>query len=69
VEGVKNVVAPSVYRQAMTESVNNLHFLGFQVRFLKPSRTTHPDIAIELGFTVTKSVEVAAKNQLRSINC
>jgi hypothetical protein len=46
VEGVKNVAAPSVYRQVMTEAVNNLQFLGFKVRFLKPSRTTHPDKAM-----------------------
>ncbi len=43
--GVKNVAAPAVYRQAMTEAVKNLQFLGFKVRFLKPSRTTHPDKA------------------------
>ena len=46
VEGVKNVAAPSVYRLAMKEAVNNLQFLGFKVRFLKPSRTTHPDKAM-----------------------
>jgi len=44
--GVKNVVDPHTYQQAMTEAVNNLQFLGFQVRFLKPSRTTHPDKAM-----------------------
>jgi hypothetical protein len=44
--GVKNVAAPAVYRQAMTEAVKNLQFLGFKVPFLKPSRTTHPDKAM-----------------------
>ena len=44
--GVKNVAAPAVYRQAMLEAVKNLQFLGFKVRFLKPSRTTHPDKAM-----------------------
>ena len=44
--GVKNVAIPSVYRQAMAEAVKNLKFLGFKVRFLKPSRTTHPDKAM-----------------------
>lgn len=44
--GVKNVTAPVVYRQAMTEVVKNLQFLGFKVRLLKPSRTTHPDKAM-----------------------
>lgn len=44
--GVKNVAAPAVYRQAMTEAVKNLQFLGFTVRLMKPSRTTHPDKAI-----------------------
>ena len=44
--GVKNVATPSVYRQAMAEAVKNLQFLGFKVRFLKPSRTTHPDKAM-----------------------
>jgi hypothetical protein len=43
---VKNVAAPPAYRQAMTEAVKNLKFLGFKVRFLKPSRTTHPDKAM-----------------------
>jgi hypothetical protein len=43
--GVKNVAAPAVYRQAMIEAVNNLKFLGFKVRFLKPSRITHPNKA------------------------
>ena len=46
VEGVKNVATPAIYRQAMTEAVKNLQFLGFKVRFLKPSRTTHPDKAM-----------------------
>lgn len=54
-EGVKNVVAPHTYQQARTEAVNNLQFLGFQVRLLEPARTTHPNKAIELGFTVTES--------------
>ena len=45
-EGVKNVAAPAVYRQAMTEAIQNLKFLGFKVRFLKPSRTTHPNKAM-----------------------
>jgi hypothetical protein len=45
VEGVKNVAAPSVYRLAMTEAVKNLKFLGFKVRLIKPSLTTHPDKA------------------------
>jgi hypothetical protein len=40
------ILAPSVYRQAMTEAVNNLQFLGFKVRFLKPAYTTHPDKAM-----------------------
>ena len=31
VEGVKNVAAPSVYRQAMAEAVKNLQFLGLVV--------------------------------------
>jgi len=31
-----------IYQQAMTEAVNNLQFLGFKVRFLKPAHTTHP---------------------------
>lgn len=44
--GVKNVAAPPVYRQAMTEAVKNLQFLGFTVRLIKPSRTTHPDKAM-----------------------
>jgi hypothetical protein len=44
--GVKNVAAPAVYRQAMAEAVKNLQFLGFKVRFLKPSLTTHPDKAM-----------------------
>ena len=39
------ILAPYVYRQAMTEAVKNLQFLGFKVRFLKPPRTTHPDKA------------------------
>jgi hypothetical protein len=46
VEGVKNVAAPAVYRQAMTEAVKNLQLLGFKVRFLKPSRTAHSDKAM-----------------------
>ena len=45
-EGVKNVATPSVYRQAMTEAVKNLQFLGFKVSLIKPSRTTHPDKAM-----------------------
>ena len=44
--GVKNVAAPSVYRQAMAEAAKNLKFLDFKVRFFKPSRTTHPDKAM-----------------------
>ena len=55
VEGVKNVVAPSVYRQAMTQAVNNLQFLDFKVRLLKPAHTTHSGKAVELGFSVTAS--------------
>ena len=46
VEGVKNVAAPAVYRQAMTEAIQNLKFLGFKVSLIKPSRTTHPDKAM-----------------------
>jgi hypothetical protein len=40
----------------MTQAVNNLQFLGFKVRFLKPAHITHPGKAIELGFSVTKSI-------------
>ncbi|MBW4639500.1 MAG: hypothetical protein KME05_14940 [Gloeocapsa sp. UFS-A4-WI-NPMV-4B04] len=46
VESVKNVAAPAAYRQVMAEAVNNLQFLGFKVRLIKPSRTTHPDKAM-----------------------
>ena len=54
-EGVKNVVDPNIYQQARTQAVNNLQFLGFKVRLLKPARTTHPGKAIESGFSVTES--------------
>ena len=54
--GVKNVVDPNIYQQAMTEAVNNLQFLGFKVRLIKPSRTTYPGKAIESGFSMTESV-------------
>lgn len=55
-EGVKNVIAPHTYQQAITQAVNNLQFLGFKVRLLKPAHTTHPGKAIELGFSITASI-------------
>ena len=44
--GVKNVAAPAVYRQAMTEAVKNLQLLGFKVSLIKLLRTIHPDKAM-----------------------